>query len=65
MRNYVIFPFFEDDEVVYWQGRHISPEARLRKFNPPADIAPMGKSYWLYNMEMDIIVFIKIGIMIR
>ena len=49
--GYVIFPFIEDDEVVYWQGRAALPEL-LRKTNPPKSTAPLGKAHWLYRREM-------------
>lgn len=49
---YAIFPFIEDAEVVYWQGRHASPNAKMRKLNPYPDDAPMGKKHWLYGFEL-------------
>jgi len=49
--DYVIFPFFEDDEVVYWQGRSHRDNAELKKVNPPPSEAPLGKSHWLYGFE--------------
>jgi hypothetical protein len=47
--GYVIFPFIEDNTVVYWQGRAINPEAKLRKLNPRKQDCSLGKSHWLYG----------------
>ncbi len=49
--DYVIFPYFEDGEVVYWQGRSHRDNAELKKVNPPPSEAPLGKSHWLYGFE--------------
>lgn len=51
VKGYVIFPFFEHSEIVYWQGRACDPDAKLRKYNPSVSEAPLGKSYWLYGFE--------------
>lgn len=49
--EYVLFPFFEDDEIVYWQGRSHRDDAEMKKMNPPPSEAPLGKSHWLYGLE--------------
>jgi hypothetical protein len=46
--GYVIFPFIEDGEVVYWQGRASLPDM-MRKINPSKVEAPLGKAHWLYR----------------
>lgn len=55
-QHYVLFPFFEDDEIVYWQGRHWNEDSLLRKVNPDPEDSPLGKSHWLYGYE-----FVKKG----
>jgi hypothetical protein len=58
--GYVIFPFVEDDQIVYWQARAAYPQllenSKLKKRNPRDDEALFGKSYWLYGYD-----FARIG----
>lgn len=48
--GYVIFPFIEDEQVVYWQGR-AARKGLMRKINPSKSQAPLGKAHWLYGRE--------------
>lgn len=49
--GYVIFPFYENGTLVYWQGRSADPSipAWRRKQNP--EELTLGKSSWLYGYE--------------
>ncbi len=47
--GYVIFPFLEFGDLVYWQGR-AAWSTLLRKYSPPLD---MGSGYWVYNYPKD------------
>ena len=53
--GYVWFPFYEDNDLVYWQGRAAWPELdqnpKKRKMNPYENEAPLGKSCWLYGVD--------------
>lgn len=55
--GYVIFPFYEDEELVYWQGRAVWPELAndpgKRKLNPRDEELPsgLGKGCWLYGVD--------------
>ncbi len=55
LTGYVIFPFFEDGKLVYWQGRGATPslryDKRKRKYNPSKEVAPMGKNFWFYGLQ--------------
>lgn len=52
--GYVIFPFFEEGETVYFQGRAAYPELldnpKTKKKNPDSKNG-MGKNSWLYGIE--------------
>jgi hypothetical protein len=52
--GYCVFPFFEDEELVYWQGRaawqQLLDNPRTKKRNP-FDETIMGKSSWLYGVD--------------
>jgi putative endonuclease len=53
--GYVVFPFYEHGELVYYQGRGafesiISDKSRKKK-NPDKIAAPLGKAYWLYGYD--------------
>ena len=54
LAGYVIFPFYEEGDLVYWQARAADPEIpqHRRKWNP--DDVEMGKSYWLYGFDYDL-----------
>jgi len=49
---YAIFPVFEDNVPVYWQGRLYSeePGEKTKKF-PYNDEVKYGARYWLYNID--------------
>lgn len=53
--GYIVFPFIEGDEVVYWQARaaypHLLADSKLKKRNPTDKEASLGKSYWLYGYD--------------
>lgn len=52
--GYVIFPFFEGDEVVYWQGRaaykELLADPKSKKRNPKSKEG-LGKATWLYGLH--------------
>ena len=52
--GYVIFPFVEEDEVVYFQGRAAYPDLladpKTKKKNPDSKNG-MGKNAWLYGIN--------------
>lgn len=52
--QYVLFPFVEGEEVVYWQGRAATEElladAKRKKRNPPTKDG-LGKAAWLYGIH--------------
>ena len=53
--GYVVFPFIEDGQIVYWQARGAYPklleDSKLKKRNPTDKEATFGKSYWLYGYD--------------
>lgn len=55
LAGYVFFPFFEDEELVYWQGRaawkELDADPSRRKKNPGKEEAPLGKTCWLYGVD--------------
>jgi hypothetical protein len=55
LAGYCVFPFYEDEELVYWQGRaaweSLLEDDKLRKVNPHKDEAPLGKNSWLYGVD--------------
>lgn len=52
--GYVLFPFFEAGEIVYWQGRAARPDLlsdpKKKKRNPPTKDG-LGKACWLYGID--------------
>lgn len=49
--GYVIFPFWETGDLVFWQGRDIW-KRKLRKINPAtSEKMPLGKGAWLYGYD--------------
>ena len=55
LAGYVWFPFYEDDDLVYWQGRaaweELDKNPSKRKLNPNEKEATLGKSCWLYGVD--------------
>jgi len=53
--DYVIFPFIEDGEIVYWQGRaaakKLLEDPKKKKKNPSDKECPLGKANWLYGCQ--------------
>lgn len=53
--NYVMFPFIEDQEIVYWQGRaatkKLLEDPKKKKKNPSEKECPLGKANWLYGYQ--------------
>lgn len=53
--GYVIFPFYEHGDLVYWQGRGSTPamlaDKKRKKYNPDKTEAPLGKAHWLYGFD--------------
>jgi hypothetical protein len=56
--GYVIFPFYEHGDLVYFQGRAATPRLldnpKTKKRNPSNE-EMLGKAYWLYGMERAVI----------
>ena len=52
--GYVIFPFYEEDVQVYFQGRAayagLLADPKTKKKNPPS-VDGMGKNAWLYGIQ--------------
>lgn len=52
-QGYVIFPFYENNNLVYWQGR-AAWEGLIRKANPSKSELALGRASWLYGWQPDI-----------
>lgn len=53
--GYVVFPFYEEDDVVYYQGRAAYPELLAdpkRKKKNPKSSDGFGKNCWLYGLKL-------------
>lgn len=50
--GYVIFPFVEGEDIVYWQGRAALDDLKLRKINPSKKNCKLGKKSWLYGYSL-------------
>jgi hypothetical protein len=55
LAGYVMFPFFEDEVFVYYQGRatwkELTDDPSKSKYNPSNKEAPLGKTSWLYGVD--------------
>jgi DNA primase len=51
-QNRIIIPFFEDESLVYFQGRDITGTQYLKALNPvrPEDVT-QGKSHFVFNLD--------------